>query len=196
MDGLLSLSLSGKEVILGYGNQQSLIYAASGVEGLASGNFRNVRSFDPQNFDVPENETIIQRATWYYDANTLSEYRAESLKLAYQRGLSGNFGPICDYCRPLLQAPNPAAVPCGEPMAFRHYLTEIHRQWLAFNEESPNDRINKVVQILENAQEHLNSLVERGFRPGERSFLPVFDPTLSALVAFYSDRRKEIDLLG
>jgi hypothetical protein len=54
LDAFLSLSRSGKEILLGYANQQSIVYAAAGVDLIASGNFRNVRAFDPNIFSQQE----------------------------------------------------------------------------------------------------------------------------------------------
>ncbi|MDE3841127.1 hypothetical protein C0966_17880 (plasmid) [Bacillus methanolicus] len=194
LDAFLSLSLAGKKIILGYANQQCLIYAGAGVEGIATGNYRNVRSFNPDTFDIQEKD-FKQRAVWYYDADTLSEFRPETLGLAYQRGLKGNFGPTNEYSIDLLNADNPASIPWGEKLAFRHYLTEINRQWLSFDELSRNQRINKSIKLLEEAQQKLLSLVDKGFRPGERSFMNAFDPTLNALFAFKSDRQSQISML-
>lgn len=195
LDGLLSITLSGKKVLLGYSNQQSLIYASSGVTGLASGNFRNVRSFDPDTFDIQENSDR-QRAVWYYDANTLSEFRPQTLGLAYQRGLAGNFGPVCDFCSSLLESPNPAVVPWGEPQAFRHYLTEINRQWLSFSDIPGDQRVDYAITLVKDVEKQLKSLTDRGFRPGERSFLPALEATLNALLAFKEDRQNDIKLLS
>ena len=194
LDGFLSLNLSGKKVILGYANQQSLVFAGAGVSGLASGNFRNVRSFNPQMFDVVETQEM-RRATWYYDAGTLSEFRVQALGLAYQRGLSGSFGPVCKHCRPLLESSNPAQVPWGEPKAFRHYLTELNRQWQEIQSKPTHHRISVVKQSLDAATGRLNSLISRGLRPGERSFASAFEPTLGALTAFSTDRYRDLQTL-
>ena len=194
LDAILSISLAGKEVIIGYANQQSLIYAGAGATGLASGNFRNVRAFDPAIFDVhPQPES--QRAVWYYDAYTLSEYRLQTLGLAYQRGLAGNFGPLCEYCSSLLNARNPANILWGEREAFRHYLTEIKRQWLSLNDVSRNKRIDAIIDLVVGAQKRLQFLMDRGFQPGERSFVQAFDSTLGALEAIKIDRKFHISLL-
>jgi hypothetical protein len=195
LDGLLSLRLSGKKVLVGYSNQQCLIYACAGVNAIASGNFRNVRSFDPTTFDVQENNDR-QRAIWYYDANTLSEFRLQALGLAYQRGLAGRFGPLCDYCRPLLESTNPANVPWGEPQAFRHYLTEIKRQWELLCDIPISGRIDHVINLVENVEQQLVDLEERGFRLGDRSFKPVIEPTLNALHSFKADRQEDIEQLA
>src|SRR5699024_2820330 len=46
LDAFISLNLANKRVIVGYANQQDLIFASCGVASIASGNFRNVRTFD------------------------------------------------------------------------------------------------------------------------------------------------------
>lgn len=194
LDGLLSISLTGKKVLLGYSNQQSLIYASAGVKGFASGNFRNVRSFDPDTFDVQE-QSDRQRAVWYYDANTLSEFRPQAIGLAYQRGLSGSFGPVCRHCSPLLESTNPAIVPWGEPQAFRHYLSEICRQWVDFTHVPNSKRVDYVINMIRDVETQLKSLTDRGFRAGDRSFLTVLESTLSALLAFQTDRQSDLKLL-
>jgi len=195
LDGFLSLRLAGKDIIVGYANQQSLIYAAAGVTGLASGNFRNVRAFDPEMFDVQEPTDVIQRAVWYYDADTLSEYRLAALGLAYNRGMAGSFGPTCSYCESLLNAANPATVLWREPDAFRHYLTEICRQWLEFSTVATSSRLRHAIDVVTAVQTKIAGLTARGFNPGQRSFSGVADPTLSALVAFEADRQAQLSLL-
>lgn len=196
LDSFLSIALSGKKIMLGYANQQDLIYASTGVTILASGNFRNVRSFNPELFDVQDEKGVMQRAIWYYDANTLSEFRVETLSLAYQRGLKGEFGPSCEYCNDMLSSTNPATIPWGEPMAFRHYLTEMNRQWRNIESIPINQRINNIISILENSQQKLLNLIDRGFRPGERSFNSSFEPTLNALYAIRADRQFDISNLS
>lgn len=194
LDGLLSISLAGKQVISGYSNQQSLIYSCVGVAGFATGNFRNVRSFDPTTFDVSESSDK-QRATWYYDGNTLSEFRAAALRLAYSRGLNGYFGPVCEYCKPLLEAKNPAAVDWGERPAFRHYITEVRRQWEELSLVKINHRLEYTIKYFEAAQARLSELTSKGFRLGERSINPVLEATLGALASLKADRGHEINHL-
>lgn len=115
--------------------------------------------------------------------------------LAYQRGLRGTFGPLCEYCKPLLEADNPVNVPWGEPSAFRHYLNELNRQWLKISNIPFSKRINSTIKTLEESNDRLMTLVEQGLRLGERSLIDVVDPTLNALIAFKADRKDEIELL-
>ncbi|UNP84335.1 hypothetical protein QRE63_29240 (plasmid) [Bacillus mycoides] len=197
MDIFLSLSLAGKKVLLGYANQQDVIFAGVGVEGLATGNYRNVRSFNPEIFGSPlEKDGIQQRAVWYYDGNTLSEFRAEALRLAYQRGLKGAFGPNTIHSQPLLEAINPVATNWGEPAAFRHYLTLMNDQWTKLSDVPPAQRMKEIIGILEATQKILQDLIDQGFRTGERSFDKVLDSTLNAITAFVADREYEIELLN
>jgi hypothetical protein len=196
LDAILSLKLSGKKILFGYSNQQSLLLNAAGIDGVATGNFRNVRSFDPAIFDVPENNDIKQKATWYYDGNTLSEYRVETLTLAYQRGLKGKFGPESSYTSSLLKSTNPSNVIWGEKEAFRHYFSVINDQWMSLNKFRGLERVNHTIEFFERAQSLINSFIELGFRQGERSYVQAFEPTLNALYAFKADRKSEIELLN
>ncbi|PRX72993.1 hypothetical protein B0G52_10484 [Cohnella sp. SGD-V74] len=194
LDGLLSIRLSNKKVLLGYANQQSLIYGTAGVTGFATGNFRNVRSFNPDTFDVQE-QSDRQRATWYYDGNTLSEFRPQTLGLAYQRGISGRFGPVTEFSSSLIEAANPAIVPWGEPLAFRHYLTVINRQWSEMLNVPGSQRLNYVIGLIEHVGEQLAQLERDGVRLGDRSFKQIVELTLNALMSFKADRQHDIDLL-
>lgn len=198
MDAFLSLKLAGKEVILGYANQQSMIYSAVGVDYIASGNFRNVRSFDPDIFaeiDDEGDDGILRRGTWYYDGKSLSEFKKEQLSLAYKRNIK-EFGPSCEYCEPLLNASNPAIVLWKEPSAFKHYLFELRRQWNSLKSVHSSKRIDTVIELLEETSRHNGALKERGFKLGLRGFNEkIMDSTMSALTAIKKDRGLDINRL-
>lgn len=187
LDGLLSISEAGKQVMIGYANQQALLWAGVGVETIASGNFRNVRSYNPEIFDIQEPEDR-QRALWYYDAGTLGEFRIQAMQLAYRRELRDYFGPECGYCSPLLHAQDPGEVDWREPDAFRHFLLELDRQWRSLGAVHPTARLAAVRELLLLARNRLQRLLDRGVLPGERSFLPSFEPSLAALEAIRLDR--------
>lgn len=194
LDAFLSIRESHKEVLMGYANQQALLFASVGVGSIASGNFRNVRSFNPEIFDVQE-EDDRQRATWYYDAGTLSEFRIQALQLAYRRGLRELFGPSCPYCQNLLSAAEPTSVGWTERDAFRHFLYEMSRQWLSVDSVAPNRRLAIVRELLASTQLQLQALTERGVVPGERSFQPCFEPCSAALEALRFDRAMSLQSL-
>lgn len=195
MDAFISLNLANKKVIIGYANQQDLIFASCGVTNIASGNFRNVRTFDPSIFfDDDNDDGIKRRGTWYYDVNTLSEFKVQQLTLAYRRGLKDYFGPSCEYCESLLE--NPTTALWGESEAFKHYLFEINRQWKAFKEVNPSQRITSVIGTLENASKKIASLNGNGFRLGPRAFdNEIMESSLNALYAIRADRNNDIQHL-
>ncbi|HQM86011.1 MAG TPA: hypothetical protein PLD55_15130, partial [bacterium] len=96
LDAVLSISLSGKKVLIGFGHQQHLALYAAGMDMLASGNWRNVRSFSLQNFTQQDNENL-RKAIWYFDGNSLGEYRLQAISLAFRRGLGNLFGSVTDH---------------------------------------------------------------------------------------------------
>lgn len=193
LDALISLEISEKEILLGYANQQSLIYAAAGVESIATGNFRNVRSFDPDNYTEDDDDNILQRATWYYDGNSLSEFRPQHLDLAYRRRLKDYFGPSNEYSKELLNSEKPSAIPWGEGKAFRHYLVTIREQWLKIESIDRSKRIDYIIEMLIKVEEHITDLQKKGFRIGRRAFnQDILDSCLSALSAIKVDRKYDL----
>ncbi len=190
----LSIRLSGKDIIVGYANQQSIFFGAAGVRRIASGNFRNTRQFNPEIFDE-QDESVMQRGTWYYHPRSLSDFRVEALKLAFRRGLRDLFGPPCDYCRDLLDAPDPGVVRWSEKEAFRHFLFELGRQWMEFDGLATNDVIGRLRGILVEVRNSLQELRSRGFVLGDRSFEQSLNATEGALEAFVSDRQEDLQRL-
>lgn len=191
LGGVLSMRLNGKDVIMGYSNQQSLVFAAAGARRMASGNFRNTRSFNPDIFDE-QDDTAMQRGVWFYHPGSLSEFRVESLRLAFRRGLGELFGPPCEYCRELLEASDPGAVRWGEKEAFRHFLFEFGRQVLGLAGESQQASIDIVRGLLANSRACMEELRSRAFVVGERAFDQCIDATEGALEAFIADRGDEL----
>lgn len=193
LDAFISLKIAGKDIILGYANQQSLIYAASGVEIIASGNFRNVRSFDPEKYFESDEKRPRQRSTWYYDGNSLSEYRPQQLDLAYKRGLKDYFGPLSDYSEKFLNSKQPSNILWKEGESFRHYLVTLREQWLSMESIEVSKRIDYLIEFLEDVESHINKLENKGFRLGRRAFTQqIIDASLSALIAIKNDRKYDI----
>jgi hypothetical protein len=192
LSAVLSMRLHGKDVIMGYANQQSLVFAAAGARRMASGNFRNTRHFNPEIFAEQE-ETAMQRGVWFYHPRSLSDFRLESLRLAFRRGFGELFGPPCDYCRELLQASDPGSVRWGEREAFRHFLFEFGRQVVGFEGHSQRAAIETARQVLGDSRACMEEFRSRAFVLGDRAFDQYIDATEGALEAFVADR--EADLL-
>ncbi len=196
LDALISLKVAGKEIIMGYSNQQSIIYGAAGVDVIASGNFRNVRSFDPDIFVESEEDNIQRRGTWYYDANSLSEFKQQQLSLAYRRGLKNYFGPTCEFCGEMINSPNPANIIWAEPAPFKHFFVELRRQWLDIIQQEPKNRINHIIDLLNKVKNNNEELSSKGFSLGSRAFnSDIIDATVGALNAIKVDRKYDINLL-
>jgi hypothetical protein len=192
---VLSLTLAGKRVLVGYSNQQDLMLAAAGADGIASGNYRNVRRFNPDIFEEQQ-ETEQRRSIWYYDANSLCEFQPQRLGVAYQNfNLRGRFGPTCNFCEALLGATNPGNVPWREPDAFRHFLWELRRQWMHFNQFPAPERLRKVVDMLSDCKTVIGALQATKFPLGDRSAAVAIDCFLQALQDFQAlefDRLQEL----
>lgn len=197
LSGLLSLSLANKEVILGYANQQDLLFAAAGVETIATGNYRNVRSFNPIIFEQEEEEER-KRAIWYYDGQSLCEFRLQQLGLAYQRlGMRGYFGPETQYSHGLLQSLNPAIMRWPEPNAFKHYITILRDQWLSFQGITKRQRHNAVEHIHNSAQQYMSLYQIHGMRFVDRaadtaSALPSWTSALGSFLATEAARLESL----
>lgn len=191
LNGILSLALSGKQVILGYANQQLLVCFAAGLDYFATGNFRNVRAFDHINFATQENDTL-KRSTWYFDGNSFGEYHIQKLSLAYRRGLRDHFGPATAHSAALLSAENLASIRWTEPEAFRHYLELMYLYCKAFNGIPKSERGQRVLDFFQEVKTQNDILIKERFSPGERGFNNVVAPTVDALTAYMSDRRSDI----
>ena len=191
----LSISLADKDIILGYSSQQDHLFAGAGVRTIASGNYRNVRSFNPDIFDEEE-ESERRRAIWYYDGNSLSEFRPQQLGVAYQLfNMRGMFGPNTPYSDPLLNVPNPAVVNWPEPDVFRHFLTVLRDQWLSFAGFARNQRAAQAQVLIDNARAQVQAFQQRHFPLGDRSSANPLGSYANALQAFAAIEQDRIGLL-
>ena len=195
LSACLTLSLAGKDIIIGYGNQSALIFAAAGVKTIASGNFRNARLFQTQTFE--ESLPIaIKRKTWYYDGQSLSEFLPEFLGIAYDsQGMRGMFGPSTPFIEEFLSSNDPGGFPLQEGDAFKHYLTILRKQWLQFIDFPVNDRVLYVDDFFTKVNESIISYEQRGFALGPKSFTACFQAVQYALAGFMQTEGDRIDML-
>ncbi|MFA5375528.1 MAG: hypothetical protein WC455_07225 [Dehalococcoidia bacterium] len=187
LDGLLSIVLSGKKVIIGYANQQSIILAAAGIDYIASGNYRNVRAFDHLNSTDRDTENM-RKGVWYFDGNTFGEYKVPALSLAFRRGLNDFFGPPTLFTHELLNAQVPTDVPWRESDAFGHYLELMHQYCQEVFTRPKNERAQYLLHFFEQRRD-INTALSSGVFPfGDRGFNNAVNETLSALNAFIHDK--------
>ena len=193
LDAFISLRNSDKDILLGFANQQSLIYASVGVNKIASGNYYNFRKFDPGTFMKDDRDTDPRRSDWYYDGNTLSEYKPQRLTLAYRRGLEKYFGPPSEYSKEFLESDRPSNYNWTTYNEFRHYLVTLRKQWLKFKLTPSKERIDKIIDFLEEKRSIMLELKDKNFKPGNKAFdEEIIDSNLSALEAIKYDRKYDI----
>ncbi len=191
LDGILSTVLSNKRVILGYANQQSLVFAAAGVDCIASGNYRNVRSFDHLNSSDRDTD-IIRKGIWYFDGNTFGEYKVPALSLAFRRGLQHLFGPSTVFTIDLLSSSVPTSIVWREPDAFGHYLELMYQYCQEVYAVPKNQRAQYLLEFFQRRRESNDGLASRGFSFGDRGFNNAVSATLSALDSLISDRGDDL----
>jgi hypothetical protein len=195
LDSLLSLSLSGKKILVGYANQQSLALAAAGIDYIASGNYRNVRSFDHVNTKDRDDENL-RKGIWYFDGNTFGEYKIPALGLAFRRNLKKHFGPITEYSEPLLISDRPTAVAWPEKYSFLHYLHSMYNYSYSIFSNAKKDRYNFILNFFNDINNKNSSLANLGFNFGDRGFNNQVVSTISALELFVQDRKEDIKNLA
>ena len=140
------LKLSQKKVIVGYANHQTLVTSILKVDGIASGNYMNTRSFSPEKFQSYSDDDTKRKSTWYYLPEAMSEYKATILDIAKQRGFLGEFVPQGalknNYSSVLFSGAMPSSTSYKETESFMHYLTCLKKQCDALTQKSYQDTFN------------------------------------------------------
>ena len=193
LDAFLSISLAGKQIFVGYGNQQSLIFLAVGADAIASGNYRNVRAFDHLNCSKRNDE--LRKATWYFDGRTMGEYRIPALSLAFRRGFQDYFGPSTTYAEPLLSSEQPTLIHWSETDGFAHYFALLSQYTADICQNQKNTRLNALVEFFRLREKACEELSQAGFALGDRSFAEAATASFEALKALQSDRGGDVKAL-
>src|SRR5690625_18022 len=198
MNALISIKLSGKKIIMGYGNQQDIMFTGAGIDGFATGNYQNVRSFDPDIFFEAE-ESIKQRSKWYFDENTFSEFKLPQLDLAFNRGLRDKFGPINDYNGIILNSDRPTtiAVNWTEKLSFKNYFYILKNICISQQDKTLFDRMSFIKDLFEEKQKNVEELSSLRVRIGDKGFSDeAFEATLGAIDSVIADRKFDLESLG
>ncbi len=185
LDLAAGLVLIGGKVIVGYSNQQQLSMACAGITAVASGTWRNVRMFPVDKFKACDEEEEKQRATWYYCPQVYSEFKLQFMELGISRfGVDPEVlkpDPSTPYHSLLFDAPRPTISGWKESMAFRHYLAALLIQSKNASLRSYTDTLSNHLRSLDQAEEMLQYLREKGIRGGDRNFLSVIDTSRAAV---------------
>jgi len=190
------LKLSGKKVIVGYSNHQSLCLAAANVDAIASGTWLNVRAFDPNKFYIPEEDEISRRTKWYYCPQALSEYKIIFLDAARRTGILDEMkSPVAlgsSFAEGLFTGAAPTAVNWSEQSAFRHYLTCLNGQAMQARKNSFDETVNQHRTLLDNAEATLKRFRSNGVLGGDREFSQILDVNRSALTILTQARGAQL----
>jgi len=188
IDLAAGLRLRGAKVFLGYCNHQMLIGALAKVNAIASGTWMNVRSFPPEKFKAQYEEEIKQRATWYYCAQALSEYKIPFLDIAKRQKVLPLMAPPTEidggFVSVLFSGVQPSSVPFGEQAAFRHYLHCLRGQCASATGASFDATIANHERLLNEAEALLQRLAPSGIRGQLRDFGEIVDVNRAALELF------------
>lgn len=192
LDLVAGWRLRGRDVIVGYCNQQMLILACVAPTAMASGTWKNVRSFPPDKFR--DRDEDMRRSTWYYAPQALSEYQLAFLDIAHEQGVLDELAPPNGmgggYAEDLFAGPEPTAVGLREsPNAFRHFLLSLHQQVEEAQHDSFDETIDAVSTVVEEAGNLTTRLRTHGVRGSDREYSSdVHAATESALTLVRQNR--------
>ncbi len=192
LDLTAGLRLAGKQVILGYCNQQMLSAQVAGATAICSGTWMNVRSFPPDKFHQDYEEEIRRRATWYYCPQVFSEYKIPFLDVAHEQGVLDLMKPSKrtggGYVDPLFSGVQPSSVRLSEQAAFRHYLHALRRQAAELAAGSYEESRERYVSALNQAESSLTRLRSSGVYGAKREFTDTLDVARAALATLDNQR--------
>ncbi len=187
LDLTAGLKLNGKKVIVAYSNHQHLILALSKVDGIASGNWLNTRSFNTKKFNNPVDGNG-RRSKWYYCPQALTEYQIPFLDIAKRIGildrLKTNIFYNSGYSDILFSGAQPTSVNFGERDSFAHYLHCLKSQANGSVKPSFELTKNSLKMEIEAAILLTEEFNKNGITGRDRDFGNVADINLSAMSAF------------
>lgn len=177
-----------KKVIVGYASHQMLCMALAKCDAIASGNFLNLRWFQPEHFETIDEKQPSRRAVWYYCPQALSEYKIPFLDIAKRMELLGKVEPpdIMKnlHSEMLFKGSLPSSTGFSEKEAFRHYLYCLRKQCQDSVRNTYQETKNAHLVMLGTAEQLLSGLGEKGIRGQDRDFTEILDVNRAAIAAF------------
>ena len=162
--------------------------ALAKCDAIASGNFLNLRWFQPEHFETIDDKQPSRRAVWYYCPQALSEYKIPFLDIAKRMELLNRIEPPVTmknkYSEMLFNGSLPSSTGFGEKEAFRHYLYCLHKQCQNSVLETYEETKNLHLLMLETAEQLLSGLGEKGIKGQDRDFTEILDVNRAAISAF------------
>lgn len=177
-----------KRTIVGYASHQLLCMALAKCDAIASGNFLNLRWFQPEHFETMEDNQISRRAVWYYCPQALSEFKVPFLDIAKRMGLLDRMAPPeimkNQYSEMLFGSGLPSSTGFGEKEAFRHYLFCLRKQCQSSARNSYKETMDAHLMMLKTAEQLLMGLGAKGIKGQDRDFTEILDVNRAAISAF------------
>lgn len=177
----------GKRVIVGYASHQMLLLAAAKCDAIASGNFLNVRWFQPSHFETQLSDETSRRSLWYYCPQALSEFKIPFLDIAKRMNVLEYLKPspqmINENCDMLFSNAIPTSTAYCEKLAHRHYLYCLRKQCESMANLSYKETFFTQQIMLETADKLLTALRDKGIRGQDRDFGEIIDVNRAALAA-------------
>ena len=177
-----------KKVIVGYASHQLLCMALAKCDAIASGNFLNLRWFQPEHFETIDENQPSRRAVWYYCPQALSEYKIPFLDIAKRMKLLDRIEPPDimknSHSEMLFKGSLPSSTGFSEKEAFRHYLYCLRKQCQGSVRSTYQETKNAHLVMLATAEQLLAGLSEKGIRGQDRDFTEILDVNRAAIAAF------------
>lgn len=184
------LKRAGKVVAAGYGSHQMLVLGLAKCDMLFSGNYLNVRRFDTATFEEQINDNIGRRKIWYYVPQALSEFKLETLDLAWQ--VSEHISPILfrspysdePYAKVLFSGALPSSTDYKEGDSFKHYLFCLARQAVAASHDTYDETLAAYDVQLQVAEKLIATFKDFGIFDKDRNFADSFSAAHQAVSSF------------
>lgn len=177
-----------KKVIVGYASHQLLCMSLTNCDAIASGNFLNLRWFQPEHFETNDEKKISRRAVWYYCPQALSEFKIPFLDIAKRMQLIDRIEPPetmkNQYSDMLFGSGLPSSTGFSEKEAFRHYLYCLRKQCQISIHDTYEETKAAHLLILETAEQLLSGLGEKGIKGQDRDFTEILDVNRAAIAAY------------
>lgn len=178
----------GKEVVVGYANHQFLPLALAKCDAIATGNFLNVRWFQPEHFETKDNDDIGRRTKWYYCPQTLSEFKVAYLDVAKRANILNRMAPppsmVNPYSKILFSGAMPSSTNYSERNSFMHYLHCLKIQCENTRKTTYVDSRNAQFAQLETAARILDGLHDERIKGQDRDFREIVDVNEAAIQIF------------
>lgn len=183
-----TLKLRDKEIIVSYANHQLYLLSIANIDGLATGNYMNVRAFDSNN--LFNSEDTKRKSTWYYCPNSLSEYKRPFLDIAYQTRelelLKPNSLEEQKYSDILFRGAQPSTTNFNETMSFKHYINCFKYQVDNLKRSNYEETYAMQEMLLNKAEQYTDKLRRIGIRGQKRDFYEIVDVNRAAMTVFNS----------